>query len=68
VIGPRSSAYAVLRGIDSASAPARAEVSGSLIAVQLKTFFETLDKRKTFHRSRRVELAARTGLKVGGRG
>lgn len=66
VIGPRSSAYAVLRGIDSASAPARAEVSGSLIAGSVEDVFETREQTKDLPAVLvGVELAARTGLKVG---
>jgi lipoprotein-releasing system permease protein len=68
VIGPRASAYAVLRGTDGTSAQATADIARSLIAGSVDHVFETRSQEQD---SPAVvlgaELAARTGLNVGDR-
>lgn len=69
VIGPKDSAYVVLRGIDGAAPPAVAELDKSIIAGDAASLFES-DPESADNRDRpRVvlgsELAARTGLQVG---
>jgi lipoprotein-releasing system permease protein len=68
VIGPRASAYAVLRGTDGTSAQALADIARSLIAGSVDHVFETQRQEQD---SPAVvlgaELAARTGLNVGDR-
>ncbi|MBC8031544.1 MAG: ABC transporter permease [Pyrinomonadaceae bacterium] len=69
VIGPKGSAYAVLRGIDSAGASV-ADLAHSLIAGSATSLFEPAAKSDEAN-SRRLqvvlgsELALRTGLQVG---
>jgi len=61
VVGPRASAYAVLRGIDGASAHMTAEIAQSLVA-------GSVDRDEVNEMPAVVlgsELAARTGLEVG---
>lgn len=66
VIGPRASAYAVLRGIDGASAQAAADIARSLIAGSVEDVFETRAPEQDLPAVvLGAELAARTGLKVG---
>jgi lipoprotein-releasing system permease protein len=69
VIGPRASAYAVLRGIDATSAPATADIARALIAGSVDPVFETREiqgQRQDYPAvAFGAELAARTGLKVG---
>ena len=66
VIGPRASAYAVLRGIDGTSAQAVVDIEGLLTAGSVEHVFEARGEEQD---SAGVvlgsELAARTGLKVG---
>jgi lipoprotein-releasing system permease protein len=66
VIGPRATAYAVLRGIDGTSAQATADIARSLIAGSVEDVFETGGEAQDFPGVvLGSELAARTGLKVG---
>jgi lipoprotein-releasing system permease protein len=66
VIGPRASAYAVLRGIDRTSVQATADIARSLIAGSVDHVFETPGTGRDFPPVvLGSELAARTGLKVG---
>jgi lipoprotein-releasing system permease protein len=66
VIGPRASAYAVLRGIDGASAPVTADIAPSLIAGSIDHVFATDGEKPDLPPVvLGAELAARTGLKVG---
>jgi lipoprotein-releasing system permease protein len=66
VIGPRASAYAVLRGIDGTAAPATADIARSLIAGSVEDVFETGgEEQDSPGVALGSELAARTGLKVG---
>jgi lipoprotein-releasing system permease protein len=71
VIGPRASAYAVLRGIDKTSAPTTADIARSLIAGSVDHVFETHETESQEQGYPAVvlgtELASRTGLKVGDR-
>lgn len=65
VIGPKASAYAILRGIDVSSAQTSADLEHSLIAGSVTPLFET----RTNHNAPPnvilgAELATRTGLKV----
>ena len=66
IVGPRGSAYAVLRGIDKESEQAKAEVSQSLIEGEARPIFGS---EKTENGQANVvvgaELAARTGLHSG---
>lgn len=64
IIGPKGSAYAVLRGIDGASAQTTADISRSLIAGSVQHLFETHGEQKPSVVVG-AELATRTGLKVG---
>jgi lipoprotein-releasing system permease protein len=65
VIGNSASAYAVLRGIDENSAPAKADIARTLIAGSVEQVFA--DRKATDLPAIVVgsELATRTGLKVG---
>ena len=65
VIGPKGSAYAVLRGIDGTSAQTTADISRSLIAGSVEHVFETRTEQELPAVVLGSELAARTGLKVG---
>ena len=66
VIGPKGSAYAVLRGIDAASAQITADIARTLIAGSVEDVFETREGEQNFPPVVvGAELAARTGLKVG---
>jgi len=66
VIGPRASAYAVLRGIDATSALATADIARSLIAGSVDHVFETRSQEQDYPAVvLGAELAARTGLNVG---
>lgn len=66
VIGPRASAYAVLRGIDASSAQTSADVGRSLIAGSVTPLFETRTLENVPPNAvLGAELATRTGLKVG---
>jgi len=69
VIGPRASAYAVLRGIDVTSMPATADMTRSLIAGSADHFFETHERQDQDYPIVVLgsELATRTGLNVGDR-
>jgi len=66
VIGPRATAYAVLRGIDATSAQTTADMAGSLIAGSVDHLRETQAQEQDLPAVvLGAELAARTGLKVG---
>lgn len=66
VVGPRASAYAVLRGIDGASAHMTAEIAQSLVAGSVNHVFESRDEVNEMPAVvMGSELAARTGLEVG---
>lgn len=70
VIGPKGSAYAVLRGIDGAAGQASADLAQSLIAGSVTPLFETGAQAGTANSQRPnvvlgSELATRTGLQVG---
>jgi len=70
VIGPKGSAYAVLRGIDGATPSALAELDRTIIAGSAGSLFETNQDPVAGNRERpRVvlgsELATRTGLQLG---
>jgi len=68
VIGPRASAYAVVRGIDGTSAQATADIARSLIAGSVDHVFETRSQEQDYPAVvLGAELAARTGLNVGDR-
>jgi len=71
VIGPRASAYAVLRGTDGTSTQATADIACSLIAGSVDHVFETHETQGQEQDNPAVvlgaELAARTGLNVGDR-
>ena len=66
IIGPKASAYAVLRGVDGTSAQVTAEIASTLTAGSVERVFaargETQDLPLVVLGS---ELAARTGLNVG---
>lgn len=66
LVGPKGSAYAVLRGIDRASDQVTADITLSLIAGSAKSLFE--NNRNDYDLPEVVvgaELAARAGLQVG---
>jgi lipoprotein-releasing system permease protein len=66
VIGPRASAYAVLRGIDGASAQVTADIARSLIAGSVGPIVEARGEKQDYPAIiLGAELAARTGLKLG---
>lgn len=66
LIGPRASAYAVLRGIDGTSAQAVVDIERSLTAGSVENVFEARGEEQDFPGVvLGSELAARTGLKVG---
>jgi lipoprotein-releasing system permease protein len=66
VIGPRASAYAVLRGIDWTSAYVTADIARSMISGSVDQVFEAHGEVQDFPRIiLGAELAARTGLKEG---
>ena len=66
MIGPRASAYAVLRGIDGGSEQATADISSSLIAGSIDPLFATSEKDQSLPNVVvGAELATRTGLQVG---
>jgi lipoprotein-releasing system permease protein len=66
LIGPRTSGYAVLRGIDATSAQTTADIARSLIAGSVDHFLETHAHEQDLPAVvLGAELAARTGLKVG---
>lgn len=69
VIGPKGSAYAVLRGVDSTAAPAVADLGQPVIAGSATPLF-TIPEASAANGQRPAvvigsELAARTGLEVG---
>jgi lipoprotein-releasing system permease protein len=65
-IGPKGSAYAVLRGIDGTSGQTTADISRSLIAGSVDHVFETRGEQQDLPAvALGAELAARTGLKLG---
>jgi lipoprotein-releasing system permease protein len=65
-IGPKGSAYAVLRGIDGTSAQTTGDISRSLVAGSGDHVFETRGEQQDLPAVvLGSELAARTGLKVG---
>lgn len=66
VIGPRASAYAVLRGIDGTSAQVTADIARSLIAGSVDPIVEARGAEQDYPAIiLGAELAARTGLKLG---
>jgi lipoprotein-releasing system permease protein len=66
VIGPKASAYAVLRGIDGTSTQTTADIARTLIAGSTDHIFETREEAQDFPAVIiGFELAARTGLAVG---
>jgi lipoprotein-releasing system permease protein len=66
VVGPRASAYAVLRGIDGASAHMTTEIAQSLVAGSVDHVFKSRDEVNEMPAVvLGSELAARTGLEVG---
>jgi lipoprotein-releasing system permease protein len=69
VSGPNASAYAVLRGIDGGSVPARLELQRTLVAGSWQALFEPPVGENNEPRLPNVilgsELAKRTGLQVG---
>ena len=68
LMGPNGSSYAVLRGIDSGSAPARVELQRTLIQGSAATLFEPVSGENDEPRLPNVvlgsELAKRTGLQL----
>ena len=64
-IGPKGSAYAVLRGIDGRSAQTTADISRSLVAGSVDHIFETRADQDLPAVVLGSELAVRTGLKEG---
>jgi lipoprotein-releasing system permease protein len=70
IIGPRASAYAVLRGVDGTSSQTTSDIAHSLIAGSMENVFGSTSRREEQDYppvTLGVELAARTGLKVGDR-
>jgi len=66
IVGPKASAYAVLRGIDGTSTQTTSDIARSLISGSIDNVFEVPEKSPDFPRVvLGSELAARTGLKVG---
>jgi lipoprotein-releasing system permease protein len=65
VLGPKGSAYAVLRGIDGTSAQTTADIARSLIAGSVERVFEMRGEQELPAVILGSELAARTGLQVG---
>lgn len=65
IIGPRASAYAVVRGIDGTSSQAMAEIGNTLVAGSVDRVFERRDQQALPAAAVGSELAARTGLMVG---
>jgi len=66
VIGPKGSAYAVLRGIDGWSHQSIVDIGRSVIAGSVAPLFETRTKDQSFPNVIvGAELALRTGLQVG---
>jgi lipoprotein-releasing system permease protein len=66
VIGPRASAYAVLRGIDGTSAQVTADIGRSLIAGSVDPITEARAEEQDFPPViLGAELAARSGIKLG---
>ena len=66
IIGPKASAYAVLRGIDGTSTQTTTDIVRSLISGSIEHVFEVPGKTTDFPRVvLGSELAARTGLNVG---
>lgn len=66
IIGPRGSAYAVLRGIDGASARTTSDIASSLIAGSSDHLFEARSQGQDLPSvALGAELATRTGLQVG---
>jgi lipoprotein-releasing system permease protein len=66
IIGPKASAYAVLRGVDGTSAQATTDLARSLIAGSVDQVFEEHGETQDFPPVvLGSELAARTGLNVG---
>ena len=66
IIGPNASAYAVLRGVDGTSRQVTVDLGGSLVAGSIDRIFEARSEELP-EVVLGVELAARTGLKVGDR-
>ena len=66
IIGPRGSAYAVLRGIDTGAAQSNSFVGGALVDGSTTPLFEPGNEAPKFSPVvLGVELASRAGLKVG---
>jgi lipoprotein-releasing system permease protein len=66
LVGRRTSAYAVLRGIDPNAKSATADLAQSLVAGSVDALFETPGEKRDLPRVvLGAELAARAGLKVG---
>lgn len=66
IIGPRGSAYAVLRGVDSNAAQSIAEIKRSLVEGSVEQLFERPTVEQEFPAVLiGAELATRSGLKVG---
>jgi lipoprotein-releasing system permease protein len=65
VIGPRASAYAVLRGVDERSAQVKEDIARSLIAGSVDHILEAREEEQDLPPIiLGAELAARTGLRV----
>jgi lipoprotein-releasing system permease protein len=65
IIGPRASAYAVLRGVEGNAAPAATDIVRTLIAGSVDHVFSAREKTDLPPVIVGSELAARTGLNVG---
>jgi lipoprotein-releasing system permease protein len=65
IIGPRASAYAVLRGVERNSAPAATDIVRTLIAGSVDHVFSAPEETDLPPVIAGSELAARTGLNVG---
>ncbi|HEV7797524.1 MAG TPA: ABC transporter permease [Pyrinomonadaceae bacterium] len=74
IIGPRASAYAVLRGVDAAYSNTTSNIAGLLVAGSIENVFGSISSISSSGEKQDfppvilgTELAARTGLKVGDR-
>jgi lipoprotein-releasing system permease protein len=65
IIGPKGSAYAVLRGIDGASTQSIEDISRTVIAGSVAPLFENQEEQRPPNVIVGAELATRTGLQVG---
>jgi lipoprotein-releasing system permease protein len=65
IIGPRASAYAVLRGIDGTATHLTAEIAQSVVAGSIEHVFQRAELSEAPVVVLGSELAARTGLEVG---